>query len=240
MLERERPLGPRARERGDPRARAPSRSTTSTKPRDPLELLVGDRRIPARAPCSSRPGGDRRCEVDELEQPVDGVADLGRREPALPGAASRARRAARMPDDPLGVVAVRAALEERERAVREPAHVVERRRGHALSSGERGAERRQRRAARAVEERELAVRRRPRGSGSRQRRSAGAGVAVDADEDARAVALELDGRLAGASSSARSSSRSSTQPIGVVSSAVRSGSIAPETISRSIARVIAT
>ena len=43
-----------------------------------------------------------------------------------------------------------------------------------------------------------------------------------------------------ASSSSFASSRERTQPIGVESSPVRSGSIEPDTISRSIARVMAT
>ena len=66
-------------------------------------------------------------------------------------------------------------------------------------------------------------------------------VARDREDEARVAALELDGSVVGLGHRRScASSRSSTQPIGVVRSAVRSGSIAPETIRRSIARVIAT
>ena len=88
VLEREGPLRPRSGEPGDPTGE--------------LGLAVGARRIPrsGRAPRRSRPGtrsararrpAARRGEIDELEQPVHGVADLGRGEPGAAG-----QRAARI------------------------------------------------------------------------------------------------------------------------------------------------
>ena len=128
MLERERPLrAARRASAGDVR-RAPAsraRSTPSTKRADPLELLVADRRIPGAH--DLQPGRSRVAQVDRLEQPVHCVADLRR------GQADRARhRAAPLAQarDALGVVAVRAALEERERRVRQAPHAVDRRRRH--------------------------------------------------------------------------------------------------------------
>ena len=67
-----------------------------------------------------------------------------------------------------------------------------------------------------------------------------AGEAVDPENHPRAFTLELDRLGSGLVDLVLASRRPSTQPIGVVSSAVRAGSIEPETISRSIARVIAT
>ena len=134
VLERERPLGPRAR-RAPRSARASSESQyASTNARDPLELLVGHRRVPRRARRSTSGARGRR-EVDELEQAVHRVADLGRLQARPPPGASAALLA--QAGDALGVVAVRAALEQRERRVREAPHLVERRRGSGTSSGSR-------------------------------------------------------------------------------------------------------
>ena len=97
-------------------------------------------------------------QVDALEQPVDGVTQLGGMQPepaAVPvGPLPRRRPHA---DDPLRVVAVRAALEERDCAVGEPGNAVERRLG---SDGElvKARRRRRDRLARAFEQGQLAVR----------------------------------------------------------------------------------
>ena len=137
--------------------------------------------------------------------------------------------------DALGEVAVRAALEQRERGEREPAHVVERRLRDRRELGQRRRRRRQRRHAPSCEQRELA-------------RLARCGLVGRLGRSERSnrtwsnalAALELERAPFAAASSSAASSRSSTQPIGVDRSAVLSRSIAPETISRSIARVIAT
>ena len=119
MLERERPLRRGAVERRDARGELATRSTPRRSARDPLELLVGHRRVP-RAHLLEV-GRGRRREVDQLEQPVHRVADLGRGE-ARPSPGRAAGRRLAHARDALGVVAVRAALEERERGVRELPH----------------------------------------------------------------------------------------------------------------------
>ena len=191
--------------------------------------------------CSTS-GARRRLQVDELEQAVHRVADLGRRQPALPG--DRAVRVRRPhAGDALGVVAVGAALEERERAVGEPAHVVQRRLRQRLDRREHRRERRQRRRLAGREERELAGLRLDRLRLGLGRRAAPAPAAASGRAGrarARPRARARSARRRRSSSSAAQSSRSSTQPIGVFSSALRAWSIEPETISRSIARVIAT
>jgi hypothetical protein len=120
VLEGERPLGPRAGERRDPGGEG--RAAVRRHERlDPLELLLGDGRVPGTHLLDARRDG--RGQIDQLEQPVHSVADLRRRETVcawdgpvrLGGAHAR---------DALSVVAVGAAVEERERAVGEPAHVV--------------------------------------------------------------------------------------------------------------------
>ena len=129
-------------------------------------------------------------EIDELEQAMHRVADLGR----LQARASLHRPSLfPQPCDALGVVAVRAALEERERRVRETAHPVQRRRRERRELGQAVAERgRVHRQLR--EERELAASSTATGSGSA---SGGRGSpVVDGEHEARVSAFELD-RLGG-------------------------------------------
>ena len=141
VLERERPLRPGSRERRDP-PREVGLAVRRDEAGDPRQLVLGHGRIPGTNLLDVRRRGRR--QVDELEQAVDGVPDLGRGQPALPGNRSVRVRGPHA-GHPLGVVAVRAALEERERAVREPAHVVKRRLGQRLDRREHRRERRQRR-----------------------------------------------------------------------------------------------
>ena len=100
---------------------------------DSLQIGLGDRRIPRTNRllelCARR--RTRIVERNELEQTVYGVSDLGPCQHASlfvfdngVGAGNR-----RQPDDPFGEVAIRAAFEERQRAVRELPNVVCRRRG---------------------------------------------------------------------------------------------------------------
>src|SRR6185312_13704470 len=107
---------------------------------------------------------------------------------------------------PLGVVAIRAALVERERGIGETAYAVQRRQRRRNQLGQPVGDRRRYGLGRQLREQgQLAVR-------------------VERQ-------LRLD---------AVAPRRSSTHPIGVSRSCDRSLSIAPETISRSIARVMAT
>ena len=95
VLERERPLGPGARERRDPPRQLRVAVGLDEAPRSapaPRRSRPDTRRAPARRP--ARAGA---AQVDELEQPVDGVADLGRGEPASARRPVRARRAGRIP-----------------------------------------------------------------------------------------------------------------------------------------------
>ena len=201
---------------------------------DPLELLVGHGRVAGAHGGLEILGHGRRAEVDPLEQRVHGVADLGRREPRLPRHGAH-RVGGPQPDHALGEVAVRAALEERERAVGEPAHSMERR-GRNL--GQRREHRRLRRRAAVLGDLEELQLLHDGGCAFDERLRR---VPVEPDQQARASALDLHRPgSAPTSSNSLASSRSSTQPIGVFASALRSWSIAPETISRSIARVIAT
>ena len=171
---------------------------------------------------------------------MDRVPDLGRGQPALPGDRSVRVRGPHA-GDTLGVVAVRAALEERERAVREPAHVVQRRLGQRLDRREHRRERRQRRRGPGREERELAgLRLRRLRLGAAAAALARGGVRSSRTRTRAPSRSSSTGASPARSSSAAQSSRSSTQPIGVFSSAFRAASMEPETISRSIARVIAT
>ena len=66
---------------------------------------------------------------------MDGAADLGARHSRLAGDAAVLADGAHA-DDALGVEAVRAALEQGERRVREPPHGLDRRRGDGLERGE--------------------------------------------------------------------------------------------------------
>ena len=116
MLEREGELGPRALGAGG-KLGAP---VGVDQLADPLELVVADGRVPLAH--GFRPG--RR----QLEQAVHGIADLRRRQPAF--TCDRLRPPLAQPGEPLRVVAVGAALVERERRVREPPHPVQGRLRH--------------------------------------------------------------------------------------------------------------
>ena len=96
VLERERPLRPRRRRAPAIRAASGEAQYASTKRADPRQLLVGH--APGTTPrtCSTS-GGAGRAQVDELEQPVDGVADLGRGEARLARAAPSRASAGRIP-----------------------------------------------------------------------------------------------------------------------------------------------
>ena len=219
MLERERPLDRRAR-RARPAARASSDSQyDATKPRirsSSSSVTVG---IPLAHLLDV--GRARVAQVDRLQQPVRGVADLGREQAALAHPALRPLLA--HPRDAQREVLVRAAPELGERREREPARAVQRRRRQRL---ERGQHRRRRARARGLlerlEQRELRPARRPaprprpappRGSGRR--------AAAPARRRARARPAPRPPTAARGSSS----SRPSTQPIGVDASAALSGSM---------------
>ena len=182
MLERERALLLDAR-KGRHAARELGLAVRRDERADLLDLLVGRGRIP---PAHRREvGRGGRAQLDELEQPVHGVADLGRGETALP-------RPPRDPPlaesgDPLRVEAVRAAVEEGERAVGEPPNLMQRRRRHRFERRQLDPARR-RLGRKLAEERELAVPVHRDGRLLRHSRQ----VPVDADEKPRAAALELD------------------------------------------------
>ena len=202
----------------------------------------------ARAPRRSRSGSGRARlrpgprarrgvrEVDPLEQHVHRVADLGRGQAGLAGRrrrASASSRAARRP--------------ARRRSGTSSARTA---RARCTRAGARGAA--AARAPRTSGQRAAPPRSRPRRS---RPRTARAGTPRP---PARRRLRRARARSGRARSSSRApprsistgapprrrargaSSRSSTQPIGVDCVRPRSGSIAPETISRSIARVIAT
>ena len=90
VLERERPLWLGTVERRDA-PRELRLAIRGDEPPDPLELLVRHARVPG--PHHLEVGGDGAREIDELEQPVHGVADLGRlqarRSPATDPRSSR-------------------------------------------------------------------------------------------------------------------------------------------------------
>ena len=73
----------------------------------------------------------------DLEQDVDGVADLGRRKPACPPRHSPVAVVRGEPDDSLRIEAVGAALEEGERTVGEPPDPMTRRSGRRDEIGKR-------------------------------------------------------------------------------------------------------
>ena len=188
VLERERTLRARAGE-GRDAARQVGLAVRAHEAGDPLELLVADARIPTLHERDEIVGRQRLLEVDELEQPVDGVADLGCRKPGRPG-----RRVALVrrthADDTLGVVAIRAALEQREGAEGEPAHSVERRSRNVGERRQPRHERRQRGDRVLGEQGKLPVVR----EGLPRDRLL-LRVAVDPQDHACALALELDGLL---------------------------------------------
>src|SRR5207244_4687902 len=121
---------------------------------DAIELLVTDAWIPAAHALDEIVGRQRSLQVDDLEQAVDGVADLGCREPRR--ARCRTTLVGRTHAyDPLGVVAVRTALEQRQRAERQSANPMKRRRRHVGQWLQRRDERRQHSVAAFLEEQEL-------------------------------------------------------------------------------------
>ena len=129
LPERERPLDLHALQTCDARGKRRV-AVAANVPGDVLDLGLRHGRIPdvdegVEVLRNGRPG-----EVDPFEQPVDCVAHLGRveREPTTTAGRRPARGAHAR--HPLGVVAVRATLEQRERAVREPRDALERRIGH--------------------------------------------------------------------------------------------------------------
>ena len=238
VQEREVPLGRRARQSPRDAGGELGVAVRGHVLADPLEVLLGRRR-PARAHLLLEVVGDargargraaraaraRRCRARSRRAP---------RRPATPPA----RAALAHPGDALGVVAVRAALEQRERGEGQPARPVQRRCRHRLERGQRRRERAPgrpgaRRRARAAPPRpppRLGLRAAPAPAPNRSTRSRKRASPRSSSTGRR--------RIGRARSPA--SSRSSTQPIGVDRSLSRPGSIAPETISRSIARVIAT
>ena len=107
------------------RARELRAAVRGDEPADPLELLVGRARVPAAHRRRSRRGarGARRSMCSSSPCTASPISVAA----SPPCAALRRRGAARpQPGDALGVVAVRAALEQGERAVGQPAHPVQR------------------------------------------------------------------------------------------------------------------
>ena len=119
---------------------------------------------------------------------------------------------------------------------------MQRRLRQRLDRRERGRERRQLRLRAGREERQLAglVVDDCGAELAGRARSTGGGVRSIRTSTRAPSRSSSSGVSPAAPSSSAQSSRPSTQPIGVRSSAFRSGSIEPETIRRSIARVIAT
>ena len=210
---------------------------------DPRELLVGHRGIPAAH--LRRIRRRRRAQVDELEQTVHRIADLGRGQPAL---ARTCGPLCPQACDALDVVAVRAPVVQRERRVGQPADPVQRRRIGQKELGQAVAARRRVGPP-------PAARRTTRAGPSPATSSSSAGSPRTASPSAapaspssprstrrrkRASPRASSTGSDACSTSACAASRPSTQPIGVSRSCGRSGSIAPDTISRSTARVIAT
>ncbi len=157
------------------------------------ELGVRHRGIPAADELVEVLREHRPREIDALQDAVDGVADLGHVQAA--SAVVRPARRPRLgahPDHPLGVVAVRASLEERERAVREARHTHERRLRDLVELSQM-RRRRRKCLAGALEERELAVCRNDRRSRrGRWRRHRIGLAAVDAEQHRRRSALHLE------------------------------------------------
>ena len=241
MLERERPL-----DVGSGKAREPLGSRdaqyASTSPEMRSSSLLANLRIPLtyrrrRAPRARAPPGLRAARAR---------AGGGRHPRARSPRGSAPRRpspsarppAEGKPEHALGEVPVRAALEQGERAVREPAHVVQRRRGDLRERRQLDADA-ELTGRKVGEQRQLAARLECLlGLGRRLARNV---RAIDGEHEARLVALDLE-RIARPTlprarepRDARAPSRSASRD-----RPLRSGSIAPDTISRSIARVIAT
>ena len=243
VLERERALRPRALQTPRSVGRDPSAQYASTSRGDPLELLLGDVRIPA---------ADGLLELARAAEPPDRRAARARAgdEPHRRSRSRRDRSSARPSRRVRGAAA-------RERARRSSGTSSARR---ARARCTRGGARRGRAAPESRRARAARCRggARPLGSSSKSASCSssssatgvGLGGHLDADRGRVSIDREHEPRVArararpGVSSASTTvscaSRRSSTQPIGVARSAVRSGSIAPETIRRSIARVIAT
>ena len=207
---------------------------------DACDLVGSRRRVPLE---HLREGGRHRlAQVDELEQAMHRVADLRRREPCLAGADGPLRP---QPGDALDVVAIRAAIVQRQRGVGEPPHPVQRRRaraGRAPAGDSRAAA--ESTAAGSAANSSSCARRPPRRRPTRRPSTAASPASSSPPRSTRsrkrASPRASSTGSAAASTSACAASRPSTQPIGVSRSWGRSGSIAPDTMSRSTARVIAT
>ena len=242
MLERKRSLRSSACKRGKPTCE-PRSAIRVDQARDAVELVVRGGRVPRTHHLVQlgTHGRGRRAQGHVLEQAMDRVPDLGAREPASARRTDAPRGDRGQPQDPFREVPVRAALEERERAVGQSADVVQWRRRrrvqHRQFEPDRG-----RAAWQLREERSC----RASSTGGRRARRAPKRELAEPDpgrreaESAPRPSRARSGPPLQPPRSHEQSSRSSTQPIGVSRSAPARGSIAPETINRSIARVIAT
>ena len=190
VLEGEGPLRRRTGQRGDARGKIGGAVRRGQRA-DPLQFVVARERI-ARANERLEVLRDAGCgQVDPLEQPVHGVADLGRGERGLPLAGPAGRAHSR---DSLRIEAVRAALEQREGAVGEPTDPVGGRSGDGLELGKRRNLDPRRDGLAGGEERQLGLfLHRLRLGLARVRPKA-----VDAQNEARVVADDLERCVAGA------------------------------------------
>ena len=128
VLERERALRPRSGKSCDA-ARELGLAIRANETADPLELVVAHPRIPATDAYGQIVRREWLLQVHELEEAVDRVADLRRSEARRTGhGASLVGRP--HADDPLGVVAVRAPVEQRERTERKASNAMDRRHGN--------------------------------------------------------------------------------------------------------------
>ena len=159
---------------------------------------------------------------------MDGVADLGRGQTLVPARDEPGAVDGPQADHPLGIEPVRTAVEERERRVREPPQDNARRSRHRRELRQHG---RRRRRALGGRREELELRR----LGHRLLRSRGQRP-VDAEEEPGLAALELLAAVA----VHLDLEPARIQWSGAPASRRLPGSTAPLTISRSIARVIAT
>ena len=186
MLECERALDGRTRVGGQAACDLGVAVRADERP-DARDLLVGRGRIPRAHDFRERLRRPRVGEVEPFEDHVRHVADLGRGQPGLATAVAERRLRFAQADDPLGVEAVRAHLEQGERAVREAADAVLRRRGHGKQLGQL---RRLRDRHRAVLDREQGQLRfvvaGGGGLGSRGR------IPVDPQDELRPVPVDLD------------------------------------------------
>ena len=195
MLERERALRTARRRASRSAPRAPTSQYASTKP--PIRSSSSSVTVRVPRAHDSHVG---RARVRAGRRARAGGAPRRRsRSPAArrrrPGSVPRSSR---RPGDALGVVAVRAALEQRERRVREPPHLCSggsRQRHAARAGGSRAARRVATGSSANSASCARLVARRPASS----RQSGGLGAVVDAQHEARVAALELD-RLGGARS----------------------------------------